>query len=335
MTLHQLRIFDSVARHLNETKASEELHLSQPAVSLQLKLLEEEYGAKFHLSLSQGVKLTPEGQAFLDAIRPLLIQAADITKSFKANAKASRPLVVGGTRNISVALLPRIIADFKQRHPSVRVVLETDISHTIERRVLDSAVEIAIIANPTYAPHIVLEPFKKFEIVAFVASNSPLIGKRLTFKELAQIPLVVLRTSKTYMELIAQGYDPNVAVQCDEPDSVKAMVQKGVGIGVTYRDVIEHEVANGELQIIDVPDLSKIKIQSFIVYDDRRPLSPVAQEFLKLLRAKGSSKFEEPDSKTSGKQSRAVMKPRKHSTAALPPDLSASKKKGLTNRLGI
>jgi DNA-binding transcriptional LysR family regulator len=127
-----------------------------------------------------------------------------------------------------------------QSHPLVRVVLETDISQNIERRVLDSEVEIAIIANPSYSPHIVLEPFKKFEIVAFVASNSPLIGKRLTFKELAQIPLVVLRTSKTYMELIAQGYDPNVAVPYDEPDAVKAMVQKGVGIGVTYRDVIRN-----------------------------------------------------------------------------------------------
>ena len=105
-----------------------------------------------------------------------------------------------------------------QSHPSVQVVLETDISQNIERRVLDSEVEI----------------------VAFVASNSPLIGKRLTFKELAQIPLVVLRTSKIYMELIAQSYDPNVAVPCDEPDAVKAMVQKGVGIGLTYRDVIRN-----------------------------------------------------------------------------------------------
>jgi DNA-binding transcriptional LysR family regulator len=310
MTLHQLRIFDSVARHLNETKASEELHMSQPAVSLQLKLLEEEYGAKLHLNFSHGVKLTPQGQAFLHDIRPLLIQAAVITKNFKGNATMTRPLVVGGTRNISATLLPRIIADFKQRHPSVRVVLETDISHNIERRVLDSAVEIAIIANPSYSHHLVLEPFKKFEIVAFVASNSPLIGKRLTFKELAQIPLVVLGTSKTYMELVKQGYDPNVAVQCDEPGAVKAMVRKGVGIGVTYRDVIVHEVANGELQIIDVPDLNKIKIQSFIIYDNRNSLSVVAQEFLELLRVEGTSKSEAADSKSFG-EPRARRRSRK------------------------
>src|SRR6266404_7282404 len=118
MTLHQLRIFDSVARHLNETKASEELHMSQPAVSLQLKLLEQEYGAKFHVSFSQGVKLTPQGQVFFHAIRPLLIQAEDIVQRFKANARTTRPLAVGGTRNISVTVLPRIIADFKRRHPS-------------------------------------------------------------------------------------------------------------------------------------------------------------------------------------------------------------------------
>src|SRR6266536_3650549 len=112
MTLHQLRIFDSVARHLNETKASEELHMSQPAVSLQLRLLEKEYGAKFHLSFSWGVKLTPQGQAFLYAIRPLLMRAEDFVKRFKPDTRTTRPLVVGGNRNISVTLLPGIIADF-------------------------------------------------------------------------------------------------------------------------------------------------------------------------------------------------------------------------------
>jgi DNA-binding transcriptional LysR family regulator len=89
MTLHQLRIFESVARHLNITRASKELHMSQPAVSQQLKILQRQFAHKLIVTTRHGVKLTEQGQAFLDAVRPIIEQAdrIEITFRIKSNAK--------------------------------------------------------------------------------------------------------------------------------------------------------------------------------------------------------------------------------------------------------
>src|SRR4030095_3501433 len=106
MTLHQLKIFESVARHLNVTKASQELHISQPAVSQQLKLLEQQCEARFVVRIGQGVELTERGRAFLDAIRPIVAQVGEVESTFKAkpNDKKSNLLTVGGSRSHSVTV---------------------------------------------------------------------------------------------------------------------------------------------------------------------------------------------------------------------------------------
>ena len=98
MTLHQLKIFQSVGTLLNITKASEILHISQPSVSQQLKLLEEEFGTKFFARLSQGVELTHEGKQFLDAVSPILAQAELVEKTFKRNPNRAVLLKIGGSR---------------------------------------------------------------------------------------------------------------------------------------------------------------------------------------------------------------------------------------------
>src|ERR1051326_5115711 len=116
MTLHQLRIFQAVAKHLNITQASLELRASQPAVSQQLKLLEQDYGASFFVRHSHGVELTDKGQDFLKAITPVLSQLEAIDRRFKANgtARESQCLAIGGSRNVSVRVLPRLLKAFKE-----------------------------------------------------------------------------------------------------------------------------------------------------------------------------------------------------------------------------
>jgi DNA-binding transcriptional LysR family regulator len=83
MTLRQLRIFESVARHLNITRASQELHMSQPAASQQLKLLEQQCETRFVVRTGEGVKLTERGRAFLAVIRPILAQVKNVESTFK------------------------------------------------------------------------------------------------------------------------------------------------------------------------------------------------------------------------------------------------------------
>ena len=294
MTLHQLRIFESVARHLNVTRASQELHMSQPAVSQQLKLLEQECGASFVVRIGQGVELTERGRAFLDAIRPIVAQAEKIEGTFKVKSKEKQPsfLTVGGSRSHSVTVLPEILRAFKQNHASVQFAIESNDSGTMEQRILNAEVEIALINHPSYSDQIAYEPYKEMEIVAFALAKSPFVGKKITLTELFRIPLVVRRRSTTLRELLKQGYKPNIAVQCDVSEAVKAAVQRELGVGILYRETVEADLKSRDLKILHVPELEKIRTKSFIIYNRCKPLSGVAQDFLHALRESRISKVE-------------------------------------------
>ena len=294
MTLHQLKIFECVARHLNVTKASHELHMSQPAVSQQLKLLEQQCDARFIVRIGQGVELTERGRAFLDAIRSIVAQAEKIESTFKVKSNEKKPsfLTVGGSRSHSVTVLPEILRAFKQNHPWVQFALESNDSDSMEQRVLSAEVEIALINHPSSSDQIAYEPYKEMGIVAFALAASPFVGNKLTLKELFQIPLVVRRRSTTLRELLRQGYKPNIAVQCDVSEAVKAAVQRELGVGILYRETVEADLKTRDLKILHVPDLEKVRTKSFIIYNKCKPLSGVAQDFLHALRESRISKVE-------------------------------------------
>ncbi|HXF77671.1 MAG TPA: LysR family transcriptional regulator [Usitatibacter sp.] len=284
MTLHQLRILAAVARHLSITKAADELSMSQPAVSHQLKLLEEEFDTSFYVSSNLGVQLTREGEAFLRRTAPILAQVEALEVSFKPRqGRKPERLVVGGNHTLSLTVLPESLMAFRQTHPWVTCQLETSDSATMERRILNGEVEIAVITHPSYSQQMTLEPFRRHEMVAFVPAASSLHGRSVTMEDIAQLPLVVRSGGTTVKELVRRGFKLNIAAQCEASEGVKAAVKGGLGIGLLNRDSIERDLRSGDLKEIAVPGLQEIEVQSFIIYDKRRPLSEVARDFRKLL----------------------------------------------------
>ena len=290
MTLHQLRIFECVVRHLNITKASVALHISQPSVSQQLKLLEEEFGTRFFMRLNQGVELTAEGDEFFNAIQPLLTEAEHLEKRFKSSSRENdtTPLIVGGSHNVSVNVLPKLLMAFKERHPSVQFILETNESHKIETRLLNSEAEIALITNPSHRAELMYESYEEMELVAFCLPTNPLARRKLTLKELAECPLVLRGGGRLEKVLTNLGYRMNVVLRCEASTTVKAAVRMGMGVGILYRNAIASRIAKGNLKMINVPELKEMGIKSFVVYDKRKPLAPMAQEFLQILREKAN-----------------------------------------------
>ena len=287
MTLHQLRIFDCVVRHMNITKASAALHISQPSVSQQLKLLEEEFGTKFFVRLNQGVELTSEGEEFFNGIRPLLEEAENLEKRFKAGPTADVvPLIVGGSHNVSVNVLPKLLAAFKESHPSVQFILETASSAAIERRLFASELEIALITNPSHRAEIAYEPYEELEVVAFCLPTNPLAQKKRTLKELLECPLVLRTGGRIERMFTNLGYKVNIAFRCELSSAVKAAVRLGMGVGILYRNAVASRVARGNLKLVNVPELKSLGIKSFIAYDKRKPLTPMAQQFLQSLLEK-------------------------------------------------
>ncbi len=112
LTLHQLRIFAAVAKHLNITKASEELHITQPSVSQQLKFLEEEIGVKLYNKLSRGIELTERGQRLLNDVEPLLLQVDNLKEKFNdtPNNRKVGSLTIGGNKDFALQLVKEGLA---------------------------------------------------------------------------------------------------------------------------------------------------------------------------------------------------------------------------------
>jgi len=240
------------------------------------------------MRLNQGVELTAEGDEFFNAIQPLLTEAEHLEKRFKSSSRENdtTPLIVGGSHNVSVNVLPKLLMAFKERHPSVQFILETNESRKIETRLLNSEAEIALITNPSHRAELMYESYEEMELVAFCLPTNPLARKKLTLKELAECPLVLRGGGRLEKVLTNLGYRMNVVLRCEASTTVKAAVRMGMGVGILYRNAIASRIAKGNLKMINVPELKEMGIKSFVVYDKRKPLAPMAQEFLQILREK-------------------------------------------------
>jgi DNA-binding transcriptional LysR family regulator len=235
--------------------------------------------------------LTCDGKEFFDAIRPLLNEADNLEKRFKNGTPAADtvPLIVGGSHNVSVNVLPKLLMEFKQRHPTIQFVLETNDSPTVEKRLVASELEIALLTNPSHRAEIVYEPYEEMELVAFCLPSNPIARKKLALKELVECPLVLRGGGRTDRMFTSLTQKVNVALRCKLSSTVKAAVRMGMGVGILYRNAIASRVARGSLKLINVPELKNLGIKSFIAYDKRKPLTPMAREFFQMLLEKRNS----------------------------------------------
>jgi DNA-binding transcriptional LysR family regulator len=124
-------------------------------------------------------------------VKPILTQAELVEKRFKRNSSSNQAalLKVGGSHNVSVDVLPQLLMTFKQSHPLVQFILETNDSSIIEKRLLNAEVDIGLITNPSYRSEIIYEPYEEMQVVAFCLPISPVAGKTLSLRELVSCRL--------------------------------------------------------------------------------------------------------------------------------------------------
>lgn len=290
MILSQLMTFVAVAKHLNLTKASRELHVSQPSVSRHLRNLEDKYKFKLYRRTGIGIELTQEGRAFLANAENLLSQLESMTIRWSPASRAET-LTVGGSYGPSALVLPYLLALFRRSRPELRPVLRTHNSPLIQELVLKSEVEIGLITAPSYDSRLAMELFRKERLVIFASANHPLAKRaEITPAELASAPLVLRQklgdrggAGKIFRQLEQDGLTPNIVMRCESVEGMKTHVKIGAGLGMMYQDMIGADLRAGELKIIRVPKLD-FEIESFIVYRKGSALSDNAKEFLYLLR---------------------------------------------------
>jgi DNA-binding transcriptional LysR family regulator len=294
ITLNQFWLFAAVAKHSNVTKASEELRVSQPSISQQLRQLEDHYGSKLYRRLSKGIEITEEGRLFLGNIRPILEQVAKLEGRFKLQAtKGDREILrVGGTYSASAELLPSLLAGFRHKHPTAELEMRTRTSDQLERMVLNFGLDLAVTVRAVRSAELACESLRHEKVAMFVRADHRLAKtNKLKLADVLVEPLIIRGgrgasgvVDKALNQIRDEGLEFNVAMYCDGPTEIKAAVRQKMGVGIVFQDALKAEIASGEFKILKVCRL-ELEGESFIVYSKKRPLSLLAQEFRELLRS--------------------------------------------------
>lgn len=287
MTLHQLKIFDAVAGHLNITEASRKVRISQPSVTKQLRLLEHEFGLKFYVKSGRGIKLTEEGRLFRIAAKPIVEQTEALKRTFANRVAEARSenLVVGSTPSAATSVLPAALKSFVELHPTVHPTLRTGYPPAIQEMILNAEVEIALTTTLPDHPEIVAEPIHSEDIVAIVSAKHPLAKKRkLNDAELGQAPFVMTKGGRIAEEIDRMQLKLNVVMWCESIELKKAAVEAGLGVGLFYSGSAAAGLREGYFKVIEVPRLKDINVTCYVVYRKSIRLSTNGRELLTLLR---------------------------------------------------
>lgn len=249
MTPEQLITFATVAEHGNNSHAAQALHLSQPAVSGQLKLLQEDFGEPLYQRAGRGVRLTAAGEQLLahaQRLRDTFRQAQALCEAMRGLERGT--LRIGASTTPASYLLPYLIADFHGRYPEVLVT--TSHGNTAEIIAALDSVDIALIEGPPGQELPLgtgVTAWREDEIVAIVPRDHPLAGaEQQGLQALGAYPLVLRESGSGVRQIVERafarhGVAMRVALEIAGVEGVKEAVRAGMGIGFVSAMSIRHE----------------------------------------------------------------------------------------------
>jgi DNA-binding transcriptional LysR family regulator len=295
VTLRQLRVFESVARNGSFTRAAQELHLTQPAVSMQIKQLEENLGIALFDHLGKKIFLTDAGNEFFHTSRTISRQLSDseeYIESLKGVRQGHLNIVVASTANYFAT---NLLATFIQRHPEITFSLDVSNRQHLLESLAANEPDLVIMGQPPEQLDVVAEAFMENPLVVVVGKSHPLYRKRtpLTAKQLQQERFVLREQgsgTRTALELFfhKRTLTLNAPMEFGSNETIKLAVQAGLGLALVSRHTIQLELEAKVLRILEVEDLP-IERQWHLVYRKGKRLSPVAVAFRKFVLQEGST----------------------------------------------
>ncbi len=239
MDVHALRYFVEVARHQNFTRASEALHVTQPAISKMVRALEDELGTPLLLRERRRVTLTEAGrmvleraQGVLDAMQVIEEEVVEMSALRRGRLRIGMPPIVG------VAFFPPLLAEFHTAHPGIVLELREEGSHHIEALVLDRELDVGAVVLPTDEKEFGTIPFVHDELQAVLHPSHPLARRKsLTLRELEGTPFVLYRPEFALHGHIIDacrrsGFKPQVAAESSHWDFLVALVAANIGVAL-------------------------------------------------------------------------------------------------------
>src|SRR5438105_5022443 len=241
MEIHQLAYFESVSRHLHFTRAAEELHVAQPSVSQQIRKLESELGAPLFHRMKRHVALTEAGKTFLPHARAVLQRLAEARVEVQELSGLHKgTLAVGAPPSVGTHLLPRALATFSQRHPGITLTFREAGSRTLVSLLENGELDLAVVIQPIRHPALETLPLIEEELRLAVPRKHVLASgrRRVRLAQLRDESFVLLREGaydlrdQTLAACRRAGFEPTVALDGGEMDSMLRFVAAGIGVAI-------------------------------------------------------------------------------------------------------
>ncbi|MFM9913571.1 MAG: LysR substrate-binding domain-containing protein [Methylophilaceae bacterium] len=287
LTLRQLRVFESVAKHLSYSRAAEALHLTQPAVSMQIRQLEDVAGLPLFEQLGKKIHLTEAGKEFLhysNSILQQLTEAETMLAEFKGMA---------GKLNISVAstasyFTPQLLAEFCQRHAQATVNLSVTNREALLQRLSNNETDIAIMGRPPDALDVDATPFMENHLVIIAPVNHPLADERdIPLSRLVEETFLVREQGSGTRITMERFFAENnihltTGTEMSTNEAIKQAVQAGMGLGILSLHTMSLELETARLKVLDVQNFP-IQRHWYVVHRKGKRLTNVAQAFKEFL----------------------------------------------------
>jgi len=268
MADRRLQVFFTVARLLSFTKAAETLHMTQPAVTFQVRQLEEYFNTRLFDRTHNRINLTEAGSrvyGYADKIFELYTEMENAVREMTGEISGS--LTIGASTTIAEYMLPSLLGDFKKRYPDINIHLKVSNTDGIVSMVENNTIDLGVVEAPVGNKNLVVERCRPDHLVAIVAPDHPEAERdTLTYEDLIEYPFICREEGSgtrevinEYLTLVSDGPDAlKISMELGSPEAVKGAVEAGMGISVVSQATVQKELRLGTLVAINLdPSLDR------------------------------------------------------------------------------
>jgi len=284
VTFRQLNLLEAVARNSSFTRASEELHLTQPAVSTQIKQLEQEVGMPLFEQMGKKIYLTEAGKEMYAFSRGIAQQFHDIESvldDMKGVKRGSLSLTVTSTCKY---FAPYLLAEFIKHHVGVRVHLEVANREELIAQLQENIPDMVIMGTPPHNLDLTAQAFMQNPLVIIARPDHPLAKtSRIPLDRLVEENFILRETGSGTRNAVERFFEQrnlklNTSMEMSRNEAIKHAVMAGLGLGIVSLHTLEFELALNRIAILSVEGFPIMK-EWYLVYRSSKRMSPIAQAF--------------------------------------------------------
>lgn len=294
MADRRLQVFHAVAKHLSFTRAADALFMTQPAVTFQIKQLEEQFSTRLFERRYGRISLTLAGELVLSYAEKILALSDEMeTRVGEMTGEMGGSLLVGASTTIAEFMLPRVLGEFNALYPLVRARLVVANSETIEAQVAEHTLDVGLIESPARITGLSSEICCDDELLVICAPDDALAGfKTVGPKLLADYEYISREPGSGTREVIDTYFKQNrvspeklkIQMELGSPEALKGVVSTGLGFAIVSRAVVEKEVQLGIL--VAIPLDPPLKRSLYLTHPNDRFQSKLAATFIKFAKRK-------------------------------------------------